>query len=86
MLANRKLWSVLSTLVILSLMLVACGPTPTSAPTEAPATEEPAPAPTEKSEEPEPVTGEGTYLERAYAGEFDGTVVTWRGRSRTRTR
>ena len=85
MLANRKLWSVLSVLVIFSLVLVACGPTPTEPPateaapaaTEKP--EEPAPAATEKPEEPAPATGEGTYLERAYAGEFDGTAVTMAG-------
>jgi alpha-glucoside transport system substrate-binding protein len=92
-----KRFSWLSILLILALILVACGggqeaeaPAEEAAPAEeeaAPAEEEAAPAeglaaeeeaaPAEEEAMPEG-TGAG-YLDRALAGEFDGTVVTMTG-------
>jgi len=84
---KKALWSLLAVLLVLSMLLAACQPSAT--PTEAPQPEEPQPAEpaepeepmeTEEPAEPEaPPAGEGTYLERAYAGEFSGTVVTMTG-------
>ncbi|RLC90201.1 MAG: ABC transporter substrate-binding protein [Chloroflexi bacterium] len=50
---HKTLWWLLSSLIILALLLSACGPQTTAAPTEAPATEEPTEAATEApTEEP----------------------------------
>ncbi|MGD9100682.1 MAG: extracellular solute-binding protein, partial [Anaerolineae bacterium] len=81
---KRKLWSLLSLLVILSMLVAACGDgedatdTPKPKPTEKPM-EEPTKAPTE----PEPMAVEvdfavmpGGFLEKALAGEYAGTTVT----------
>jgi alpha-glucoside transport system substrate-binding protein len=66
---KQNLWLVLVTIVVMSLV-VACagGATPTA---EQPKAEEP------KAEEPAPM--EGTFLERAMAGEFKGTSVSMTG-------
>ena len=61
---NRKLWALLSIFLMAALVLGACG-TQTEEPTEAPTEEE--------------MAGEGTYYERAMAGEYEGTVVTMYG-------
>ena len=61
---NRKLWALLSIFLMAALVLGACG-TQTEEPTEAPTEEETA--------------ADGTYYERAMAGEFEGTVVTMTG-------
>ena len=75
---KRTWWSLMSVMVIISMLLVACG--------GAKATATPQPEPTKAEEKPtatpkptEASMGEGTYLERAYAGEFKGTVVTMTG-------
>ena len=66
MLSKRKLFALLGLLVIFALALGACAPP-----------EEPVDEPTEEPiDEPEV---EGTFLERAQAGEFDGTSVTIMG-------
>jgi alpha-glucoside transport system substrate-binding protein len=76
---NKKtLWSLLSLLIIVSMLAVACGGGDDDA------TNTPKPEPTtaaEPTKAPEPVEGETglEYLDRAYAGEFDGTVVTMAG-------
>lgn len=57
---SKKLFNLVSVLVLTALVLVACGPAATPAPTE-------------------PPQATGTFLERAYAGEFKGTVVTAAG-------
>ena len=67
---KRTLWSLLSLLIIVSMLAVACGgeeatSTPKPEPTEAP-----------EAEPTEPPAAEGSYLDRAFAGEFEGTVVT----------
>jgi len=82
MLSKRNLLSVLGLLMVLALVLGACGqatPEPTEAPAEEPAEEEPA---EEEPEEPAEVAEvdfgypSGGFLERALAGEFEGTEVT----------
>ena len=67
---KNKIWQILAILAIVAMAFTAC--TPAATPTEEPAAEEPA-APVEED------TSDMTYLERAYAGEFDGTVVTMTG-------
>jgi len=64
MLSKRNLLGLLGLLVVLSLALAACGPGATPEPTEPPA---------EEATEP-PAEGE-SFLERAEAGEFEGTSV-----------
>ncbi len=80
--SSRKFFALLSVLLILALVLVACGGTTEEAPAEeAPAEEAPAEeAPAEPAvEEPLGETGPGTYLERAQSGEFAGSAVTMMG-------
>jgi hypothetical protein len=80
MFSKNKIWFVISSLVILAMMLAACGGQATPAPTEAPAVEEPeAPAATEAPAEPPAEMPEGDFsyfpggfLEQALAGEFTG--------------
>lgn len=62
-----KFWQIVAVLMVAAMILAACGPkaTPTVAPTEA--------------KEPVETVAEGTFLERAFAGEFKGTVVTMAG-------
>jgi alpha-glucoside transport system substrate-binding protein len=59
---KRSWFSILALLVVLSMVLAACGPS-----------EEPTAAP--EPTQPEGGEPEGDYLERAKAGEFDGTSV-----------
>jgi alpha-glucoside transport system substrate-binding protein len=76
---KRNLFSIVALLVVISMVLVACGATPE--PTQAP---EPTAAP-EATTAPEPTAGEmpsvdfavmpGGYLEKAIAGEYAGTTV-----------
>ena len=75
---TKKLWSILTAILILSMLLVACG----TKETEAPVVEEPA------AEEPvaeEPAAGGTDYskvgpeLVDAFAGKYTGTVVTMAG-------
>jgi len=68
---KRFFWVFLALLIVGSLLLSACGPAATEEPTEPPAEEE--------TEEEQEEAMEGTYYERAMAGEFDGTVVTMTG-------
>ncbi|MGD8792206.1 MAG: carbohydrate ABC transporter substrate-binding protein, partial [Anaerolineae bacterium] len=78
---KRSLFSIVVLLLIASLVLAACGATPTDEPTTAPEPTQ-APAATEPSEPSQPTTEvdfammPGGYLERAVAGEFAGTEVT----------
>ncbi|MBP6473095.1 MAG: carbohydrate ABC transporter substrate-binding protein, partial [Chloroflexi bacterium] len=87
--SNKKLWMVLGLVLLLALALAACGGTATptetaqeTAPTEAAAPAEEAAAPTEAAAPAEdmPMAAfpypAGSFLERAIAGEFSGTVVT----------
>ena len=82
-----KRWSfaLLSLMLIMSFVLAACGGAATEVPTEEPAqtTEETTAETTEETTaettEETAMTGEGTFLERALAGEFAGTVVTMSG-------
>jgi alpha-glucoside transport system substrate-binding protein len=84
MFSKNKIWFVISSLVILAMMLAACGGQATPAPTEAPAVEEPeAPAATEAPAEPPAEMPEGDFsyfpggfLEQALNGDFTGTEVT----------
>ena len=69
MLSKRNLLGLLGLLVVLSLALAACGPAATPEPTEPPA---------EEATQP-PAEAEGDYLERAQAGEFEGTTVELMG-------
>jgi hypothetical protein len=62
---KKAIWHVFVLLIVSAMLLTACG-TPAPVATEAPAMTE-APAAT------------GTFLERAFAGEFSGTVVTATG-------
>ena len=78
---KRSLFTILALLIVLSLLLAACGATEEPEATEAPA-EEPTQAPAEEPTEP-PAEVEapfpvmpGGFLERAVAGEFAGTEVT----------
>lgn len=80
---SKKTLGWLSALLILALLLVACGGAAQeepAAPAEAPAEEE-ALAEAEPMAEEEPMgeTGPGTYLERAESGEFAGSAVTIMG-------
>jgi len=78
------LWSLLGMLVIASLILAACAPKATPAPTEPPTVATEAPAQPETPAEtaaPAPTTGGLTYfpggfLENAVNGEYKGTEVT----------
>ena len=62
-----KFWQIVAVLMVAAMILAACGPkeTPIVVPTEA--------------KEPVETAAEGTFLERAFAGEFKGTVVTMAG-------
>ncbi len=60
MLSKRNLLLLLGLLAVVSLVITACGPAATEEPTEEPT---------------EPPAAEGSPLERAEAGEFDGTSV-----------
>ncbi len=78
---KRSLFSIIALLVVVSMILTACGPTEAPEATQAPEpTEaEAAPEPTEAAAPPP--TGDftvmpGGYLERALTGEFAGTEVT----------
>ena len=62
---KRFFWVLMALLIVSSMVLGACG---------GKATEEPVVV-----DEPEPVVTDGTYYERAMAGEFDGTAVTMTG-------
>ncbi|MBN1877789.1 MAG: carbohydrate ABC transporter substrate-binding protein, partial [Anaerolineae bacterium] len=81
---KKRLFLLLSVLTIIVLWVSACGGgTPTAEPAateETVKTEEPAkaeePAKTEESKPEAPAGLSGKYLDRAYAGEFKGTVVT----------
>ena len=82
---TRKLWSLLALLLALSLILVACGggadeePADTGDTAAEPAEETAAEPAEDTAAEPaaEPAeAGEGTFYDRAMAGEFAGTVVT----------
>jgi len=78
---NRILWTVASLMMVSAMVLTACGPatTPapvkTEAPTEAPMTEAPTEAPAAMPE----ALPQGQELANAYAGDYDGTVVTMAG-------
>ena len=76
-----NLWTVISLLVIFAMVLAACAQTtpteeamtePETAATEAPVEEAPS---GETTEAPFPVIP-GGYLEKAMAGEYEGTTVT----------
>ena len=79
---NRKLFGLLSVLMVVAMVLTACpgsAPAPVAeqpAATEAPATEA---AATEAPAAEAAATGEGSALEQAMAGAFQGTVVTMMG-------
>jgi len=78
---NRILWTVASLMMVSAMVLTACGPAATPAPvkTEAPATEAPM---TEAPATEAPMTEalpQGQELANAYAGDYDGTVVTMAG-------
>ena len=68
---SKRVMQILGALMILSIIITACGPAAT--PTPAPQATQ-APAATTA-----PSTGSGTFLERALAGEFKGTIVTATG-------
>jgi hypothetical protein len=77
---KHTLLSIVALLVVLGMVLAACGPTPVPEPTEAPAAAEPTEAPAE--EEPAEEMAEvafdvppGGFLEKAVAGEYAGTTV-----------
>ncbi len=66
---KRFFWVFLALLIATSLVLSACGTAATEEPVE----------PVAEEEETEEEAMEGTYYDRAMAGEFDGTVVTMSG-------
>ena len=68
---SKTLYIVLALLLVASMVLAACQPA-----AEEPAVEEPAATEEMAAEEP---MAEGTYYDRAMAGEFAGTVVTMTG-------
>jgi alpha-glucoside transport system substrate-binding protein len=81
---KNTLWIALSVLLIAAVLLSACAPAATPAPTQAPAaaptqpaaaapTQPPAAAPTQAA------AGTGSFLDRAMAGEFKGKTVTATG-------
>jgi alpha-glucoside transport system substrate-binding protein len=85
---HKILWSILTLMIVLSMMLVACAKaTEAPVPTEAPAA--PTEAPAAPTEAPAAATGEdcgtgapvisGGFLEKALAGEYKGTTVTMDG-------
>ncbi|GAB4496140.1 MAG: ABC transporter substrate-binding protein [Anaerolineales bacterium] len=67
---QRFWWSVTAILMIFAMVLAACTPAPTATPA-------PEVKPTDKPVE-QPAAA-GSFLDRAYAGEFKGTVVTMTG-------
>jgi len=67
---KRFFWVFLALLIATSLVLSACGGA---------ATEEPVEPVAEEEETEEEAMAEGTYYDRAMAGEFEGTVVTMSG-------
>ena len=77
---KKVFWQTFALLVVASMILSACG-APAPAATEAPvaATEAPAVATEAPAVATEAPAATGTLLERAYAGEFSGTVVTATG-------
>ena len=68
---KRFLWAFIALLIVSSLVLGACGQQATEEPTE--------PAVEEEEEMEEEEMADGTYYDRALAGEFDGAVVTMTG-------
>jgi len=81
---KKSVWLLLTLFVVMGLALTACAggatpPPPTQAPpTEAPKAE-PTKAPEAKPTEAPAPAAEGTFYDRALAGEFKGTVVTMMG-------
>ncbi len=82
---NRIMWSLMSMLVLVSMLLAACG-APAAPATEAPAMEptaapaEPTAAPAEPTAAPAmEVPPAGAELAEAYTGAYSGTVVTMAG-------
>ena len=75
---SKKLLALLSILMVLALVLAACGGTEDEEPAETTVIEA---EPIEESTEPEALgeTGPGTYLDRAYTGEFENSAVTMMG-------
>jgi len=85
---NMKKWlKIFTMLFVVMFVLAACGgDEPADEPADEPVAEEPADEPAEEAQpadepadEPAVAAGEGTYYERAMAGEFSGTVVTMMG-------
>ncbi len=75
----KKFWLIISTLVILAMVLAACAPQATPAPTQPPAapTEPPAAATEPPAiSAPEIAGPPGGFLEKALAGEYSGTTIT----------
>ena len=70
---TRTFWSILTMLIVASMLFAACAPAP----------EEPAPAPEEPAAPAEPAAGApapaGQELADAYAGMYEGTVVSMSG-------
>ena len=69
-----KFLSILALLLVASLLLVACSPTETEVPAEPDAPVEPVPEPSAVDPLPQ-----GQELANAYAGDYDGTVVSMTG-------
>ena len=78
---KKHLWKITSLFTISALVLAACaGPATTEAPpTEAPATTAPQTTPTQASSDSTLNPPAGSFLARALAGEFRGTIVTATG-------
>ena len=76
---KRSWFSIIALLIVLSMLLAACGGTEAPEATEAPADVEPTEATDVEPTEAPPVTTfpvpPGGYLEKAVAGEYDGTTV-----------
>jgi len=76
---KHSLFSIVALLLIASLVLTACGATPTTEPTSAPEQPTQAPAATEPSTPTTQVdfaVMSGGYLEKALNGDYSGTTVT----------
>jgi len=81
--SKKNIWFLLGTLMVMAMLIAACGgAATTTAPTEAPpveepaATEPPAEAPPEEAPTTEFAVMPGGFLEKALAGEYSGTEVT----------